>query len=121
MFSKYESKNKYEYLILNKKLMKWFENHYCPNIRKKYINNPRLSPRKNKKMKGMPDTLIVLSECDPLYDEGLLYGQKLKKNNVKVEIKVYKGLMHGFLTMGGAIKEVNSVITFINKKIDNYL
>ena len=50
MFSKYESKNKYEGLILNKKLMKWFEDHYCPNkIRKKYINDPRLSPIKNKK------------------------------------------------------------------------
>ena len=29
--------------------------------------------------------------------------------------------MHGFLTMGGAIKEVSSVLAFINKKIDNYL
>ena len=122
MFSKYDSKNKYEGLILNKKLMKWFEDHYCPNkIRKKYIDDPRLSPIKNKKMKGMPDTLIVLAECDPLYDEGLLYGKKLKKNNVKVEIKVYAGLMHGFLTMGGTVKEVSSVLTFINKKIDNYL
>ena len=37
-----ESKNKYDGLILNKKLMKWFENHYCPkNIRKKYINDPK--------------------------------------------------------------------------------
>ena len=122
MFSKYDSKNKYEGLILNKKLMKWFEDHYCPNkIRKKYSDDPRLSPIKNKEMKGMPDTLIILAECDPLYDEGLLYGEKLKKNNVKVEIKVYKGLMHGFMTMGGAIKEVSSVIAFINKKIDNYL
>ena len=122
MFSKYESKNKYEGLILNKKLMKWFESHYCPkNIRKKYINDARLSPIKNKKMKGMPDTLIVLAECDPLYDEGYLYGKKLKENNIKVEIKVYKGLMHGFLTMGGVVKEVNSVISFINKKINTYL
>ena len=122
MFSKYDSKNKYEGLILNKKLMKWFEDHYCPNkIRKKYIDDPRLSPIKNKKMKGMPDTLIVLAECDPLYDEGLLYGKKLIKNNVKVEIKVYAGLMHGFLTMGGVVKEVSSVLAFINKKIDNYL
>ncbi len=122
MFSKYASKNKYEGLILNKKLMKWFEGHYCPkNIRKKYINDPRLSPIKNKKMKGMPDTLIVLAECDPLYDEGLSYGKKLKENNIKVEIKVYKGLMHGFLTMGGIVKEVTSVISFINKKIDTYL
>ena len=47
--------------------------------------------------------------------------KNLKENNVKVEIKVYKGLMHGFLTMGGIIKEVSSVIAFINKKIDNYL
>ena len=122
MFSKYESKNKYDGLILNKKLMKWFESHYCPEyIRKKYINDPRLSPIKNKKIRGMPDTLIVLAECDPLYDEGLLYGQKLKENNIKVEIKVYKGLMHGFLTMGGIVKEVSSAISFINKKIDTYL
>ena len=122
MFSKYDSKNKYEGLILNKKLMKWFEDHYCPNkIRKKYIDDPRLSPIKNKQMKGMPDTLIVLAECDPLYDEGLLYGTKLKNNNVKVEIKVYKGLMHGFFTMGGIVKELTSVISFINKKIDDIL
>ena len=90
-------------------------------IRKKYINDPRLSPIKNKKMKGMPDTLIVLAECDPLHDEGLLYGKKLEENNVKVEIKVYKGLMHGFLTMGGVIKEVKSVINFTNKKINELL
>ena len=37
MFSKYDSKNKYEGLILNKKLMKWFEDHYCPNILEKNI------------------------------------------------------------------------------------
>ncbi len=122
MFSKYDSKNKYDGLILNKKLMQWFEGHYCPKkIRKKYVNDPRLSPIKNKNMKGMPDTLIVLAECDPLYDEGLLYGKKLKENDVRVEIKIYKGLMHGFLTMGGTIKEVSSVITFINKKINQYL
>ena len=36
---------------------------------------------------------------------------------MKVEIKVYKGLMHGFLTMGGAIKEVSSVLAFIIKKL----
>ena len=122
MFSQYVSKNKYDGLILNKKLMSWFENHYCPkNIRKKYINDTRLSPIKNKKMKGMPDTLIILAEFDPLFDEGYLYGKRLEENNVKVEVKIYKGLMHGFLTMGGVIKEVKEVINFINKKINLYL
>ena len=72
-------------------------------------------------MKGMPDTLLVLAECDPLYDEGLLYGKKLIENKVKVETKVYKGLIHGFLTMGGVIKEVNSVMNLINKKINSHL
>ena len=109
-------------IYANKKLMEWFEDHYCPKkIRKKYINDSRLSPIKNKKMTNMPDTLIVLAECDPLYDEGQLYGKKLQESNVKVEMKVYKGLMHGFLTMGGAIKEVRSVINSTNKKINNFL
>ena len=122
MFSQYESKNKYDGLILSKKLMSWFENHYCPkNIRKKYIDDVRLSPIKNKKMKGMPDTLIILAECDPLFDEGYLYGSRLAENDVKVEVKIYKGLMHGFITMGGVIKEVKKVINFINNKINYYL
>ena len=122
MFSQYESKNKYDGLILSKKLMSWFENHYCPkNIRKKYADDKRLSPIKNKKMKGMPSTLIILAECDPLFDEGYLYGNRLEESNVKVQVKVYKGLMHGFLTMGGVIKEVKEVINFINKKINYHL
>ena len=122
MFSQYDSKNKFDGLILSKKLMSWFENHYCPiNIRKKYVNDVRLSPIKNKKMKGMPDTLIILAECDPLFDEGYLYGSRLAENDVKVEVKIYKGLMHGFITMGGVIKEVKKVINFINNKINYYL
>ena len=72
---------------------------------------------KEKKLNGLPDTLIILAECDPLYDEGILYGQKLKENKVSVHIKTFKGLMHGFLTMGGVIKEVNTVTNLINKMI----
>ncbi len=122
MFSSYDSKDKYDGLILNKKLMKWFQDNYVPRkIRKKYYDDIRLSPIKNKNLKGLPDTLIVLAECDPLYDEGFLYGKKLDENQVKVEIKTYKGLMHGFLTMSGAIEEVDIVIKDINKKIKSYL
>ncbi len=122
MFSSYPSKEKYDGLILNKKLMEWFENHYVPkNIRRKYYDDIRLSPIKNEKFKNFPDTFIILAECDPLYDEGLLYGKKLKKNKVDAEIKVYKGLMHGFLTMGGEVEEVNLVVEDINKKISKYL
>ena len=122
MFSAYDSKNKYEGLILNKKLMKWFEDHYCPNkIRKKYIDDPRLSPIKNKQMKGMPDTLIVLAECDPLYDEGLLYAQKLIKSGNTVDLNIYNGQIHGFLTMGGIIPDTNKMINQIKVKTNEYL
>ena len=70
------SKTKYDGLILNKKLMIWFENHYLPKeLRKKNNNDVRLSPIKEKKFNGLPDTLIILAECDPLYDEGILYDE----------------------------------------------
>ena len=122
LFGAYASKKKYNGLILSEKLMYWFQDHYVPKrIRNKYKNDYRLSPIKNENFKDFPNTLIVLAECDPLYDEGFLYGQKLKKNKVQVEIKTYKGLMHGFLTMGGFIEEVDCVIKDINKKISNVI
>tara|TARA_E500000178_G_C17003449_1_gene746870 strand:+ start:1154 stop:2098 length:945 start_codon:yes stop_codon:yes gene_type:complete len=122
MFNSYPSKNKYDGLILNKTLIEWFQNHYIPiKIRKKYYNDVRLSPIKKKKFSNIPNTFIVLAECDPLYDEGFLYGKKLEANNVQVKIKTYKGLMHGFLTMGGEIEEVNLVIQDINREISECL
>ncbi len=122
-FSTYfPSKEKYEGIILSKELMEWFEKKYLPEEnKKKFINDWRLSPTKSKNLKNLPPTLLILAECDPLYDEGNYFAELLKKNHNNVEVKIYKGQIHGFLTMGGYIRDTNLMIEMIKNRINSIL
>jgi acetyl esterase len=48
---------------------------------------------------------IILAECDPLVDEGLAYGDRLRAAGVAVELELYRGLTHDFIKMGRVLKE----------------
>ena len=121
-FNSYKSKKKYNGLILSYEIMAWFEEHYVPdNIKDSFLNDWRLSPLKAKSFNSLPDSFIALAECDPLYDEGWIYAQKLIKNGNNVDLNIFKGQIHGFLTMGGAIPDANRLINEIKVKTNAYL
>jgi acetyl esterase len=46
-----------------------------------------------------------LAECDPLVDEGVRYADTLRMAGVPVDLEIYKGVIHGFITMGRAIPD----------------
>jgi acetyl esterase len=46
-----------------------------------------------------------LAECDPLVDEGVRYADTLRMAGVQVELEIYRGVIHGFITMGRAIPD----------------
>ncbi len=46
-----------------------------------------------------------LAECDPLVDEGVQYADTLRMAGVAVDLDIYKGVVHGFITMGRAIPD----------------
>ncbi len=48
--------------------------------------------------KGFPPTLLVTAQCDPLRDEGVLFGEKLSRSGVLVESLQYKSMIHGFIS-----------------------
>jgi acetyl esterase len=50
--------------------------------------------------RGMPRTTILLAGCDPLRDEGLAYAAHLAAAGVAVDVHVFEGQIHGFLTFG---------------------
>jgi acetyl esterase len=52
----------------------------------------RLSPDEAAKF---PPTKIVLAQQDILFDEGMLFGDKLKASSVNVDTVVYPGAIHG--------------------------
>lgn len=59
--------------------------------------DPLVSPIKRQDLSGLPPTLIVTAECDPLRDEGELYGQKLEQAGVPATIHRYESAAHGFV------------------------
>jgi acetyl esterase len=52
---------------------------------------------------GLPPTTILLGGCDPLADEGLAYAQHLWSSGVSVDLHLYSGQIHGFLTFDPTI------------------
>jgi acetyl esterase len=54
-------------------------------------------------VEGVAPACLILAECDPLVDEGLAYGDRLRAAGVKVQLELYRGLTHDFIKMGRAL------------------
>ncbi|MDB9972166.1 alpha/beta hydrolase [Alphaproteobacteria bacterium] len=116
MGAHYKSKEEYDGYILSKPLMSWFEDKY---IDKDQLNDWRAAPILFNDLTKLPPSLILVAGCDPLKDEGIAYGEKLKKAGNNVETKVFYGQIHGFLTMGARIKDTAKLISLVSNRIDN--
>lgn len=46
---------------------------------------------------------MLLAECDVLYDEGARYAERLREAGVPVKVRVYEGMLHGFLALAGKV------------------
>jgi acetyl esterase len=73
----------------------WYLEKYLPNG--KPDNDPDVAPLLAD-ASGMPPTTLLLGGCDPLVREGLLYASHLWDAGVSVDLHVYSGQIHGFLT-----------------------
>ena len=64
-------------------------------------------------LSGMPPAYVATAGYDPLVDEGKAYAERLVEAGVPVTYKCYKGMIHGFITMGKVINEANFAIAEI--------
>ncbi len=118
----YPSREKYDGIILSNQLIKWFEERYLPeNYDRDIFNDWRLAPLKAKSLKNLPPALVAVAECDPLADEAKKYAEKLKLEGNNVEIVIFKGQIHGFLTMGKKISDAERLIKLISARMNKLL
>lgn len=80
---------------LNRDVMKWFGEHYITSGDD--ANNPLISPLLTES-KDIPPTFIVAAQYDVLYDEAVLYKEKLEKAGIPVQFYKAEGLVHSYFT-----------------------
>ena len=78
-------------------------------FREAYLRGPediadwRASPLKARDLSNLPPALVLTAAQDPLVDEGKAYADRLAAAGVPVKYSCYEGMVHGFLSMAGAI------------------
>lgn len=96
---KLESRETYDsgYYFLSRDVMLKAREAYAPE--EEMWSSPYASPLHVDDLSGLPPTLIITAQFDPLRDEGELYGERLHEAGVPVETVRYNGVMHGFVSL----------------------
>jgi len=81
--------------FLEKARVKWYFDHYFLHGEDRKQASPLFGPVEQ----NSPDSLIILAGCDPLRDEGLLYGEKLKQAGASVSVHQFDDMIHAFMNI----------------------
>ena len=94
--------------LLTRAGMKWFWDLYLNTANDGAM--PYASPLRAANLANLPPALVITAEYDPLHDEGAAYADRLRAAGVKVVHNDYKGMIHGFFTLGYALTQGKNVV-----------
>ena len=93
----------------------WFHNHYVN--RPEDLEHPYVSPLRAESLAGLPRTLLICAEIDPLLDDSIEYARRLEQAGVPVEMRVYPGMFHGFWRMAGVLAEARQALNLAGERM----
>jgi acetyl esterase/lipase len=74
------------------------------------VSDWRASPLKAEDVSRLPPALVIAAGHDPLVDEGKAYADRLTAAGVLVSYICYDGMVHGFVSMAGAVDAGHTAI-----------
>jgi acetyl esterase/lipase len=92
---------------LTSNAMEWFWDAYItdPDQRAEITASPNQAT--TEQLTGLPPTLLLVDEADPLRDEGEAYAAKLRVAGVPVTTVRYDGTVHDFMLLN-SLSETNA-------------
>jgi acetyl esterase len=94
--------------LLTHELYKWYRENYIGDHPKPL--HWRLSPLFAHDLSGLPPAVVLYAGFDPLRDEAAHYAKRLRDAAVQVEALYFPDMIHGFMTMGGAIPAADAAV-----------
>lgn len=103
-------------LLLDRAAMEWFWGHYLADPAARA--NPDASPLRDPDLAGLPPTVVLTAEHDPLRDEGEEFAARLEAAGVDVRMRRFEGQMHGFLTMVNLLPGSAEGLAYIAEQVN---
>ncbi|MFO0612739.1 MAG: alpha/beta hydrolase [Polyangiaceae bacterium] len=94
--------------LLEDERIEWFLRHYTRSDADR--SDPLLSPHFRTDFAGLAPAVILTAGFDPLRDEGRAYADRLAAAGVPVDYTCARSLIHGFLSMTGAVNAAREAI-----------
>jgi acetyl esterase len=100
--------------ILDDRLIGWMLGN---TFTTEQLTDPAYSPWYAKSFAKQPPAIVITAGFDVLRDEGDAYAVRLRDAGNKVEHRCETGMIHGFLTMTGAIPEAEAAVQRMAKDL----
>ena len=95
--------------LLTKSMMHWFRDHYLHPDDDQKAGSPWFW----RDLGGSAPALVITAGFDPLVDEGDAWAARLRDAGVTVRHRRHAGLVHGFLSMAGAVRAARAATDLI--------
>jgi acetyl esterase/lipase len=95
--------------------MEWFWAHYVGDAPDD--SGPELRPLRAQNHSGLPPTILVTAEYDPLRDDGFAYANALQTAGVAVTHHHYDDVVHAFFTLVNMLDRGNEAVAQVGADI----
>jgi acetyl esterase len=103
-----------DYFLANPDL-DWMRTLYLPDGAS--AADPRVSPILYEDLSGLPPTVIMTAGCDPVRDDGKVYGDRLAAAGVPVEYRCFEATIHACVSFAGAIPTGLEALAFLASRV----
>ena len=85
--------------FLEEERIAWYYDRYLPPETDRKAVSPLFAPD----LAGLPQTLIVSAERDPLVDEATAFANRLREAGIPVRHRVFMGMIHAFMNFAAIV------------------
>jgi acetyl esterase len=98
---------------LGREEMEWYWEQYLPERTAR--SDPSASPLRAAGFAGLPPTLVIVADHDPLRDEGLAYAERLADEGVPVTVVRFGDAIHGFFALATYLERGDEAVRLVGE------
>jgi acetyl esterase len=106
--------SEYDGVMLERDELQWHQDNYLPGP--ELATDPRVDVLRAD-LTGLPESTVILAECDPLRPQGELFAEALRAAGVSVQTHETPGMVHGFFGLDEVFPTATPAMTFAGDRL----